>query len=173
MVASLCAAESRCKSIISSRVSSEVAQKSASAGASSANQGRVGPLSRPKTSPKYPSSTLATCLTRPSRLVPVGVSGRRASYSLSPSSFAQLGTPGAQVAVQNRLVIHGGDHTEHRPTPAVFTRRRRAAGCRSRRPGPGARGCPSVQLRCAGNCSSQGYWPRAVCEPPQSPVAPP
>jgi hypothetical protein len=38
-------------------------------------------------SPKYPSSTLARCLTNPSRLVPVGVSGRRMSYSESPSSF--------------------------------------------------------------------------------------
>jgi hypothetical protein len=35
----------------------------------------------------YASSTLATCLTSPSRLVPVGVSGRRMSYSESLSSF--------------------------------------------------------------------------------------
>jgi len=42
---------------------------------------------RPKQSPKYPNSTEARCLTRPSRLVPVAVSGRRTSYSESPSSF--------------------------------------------------------------------------------------
>src|SRR4051794_9288690 len=42
---------------------------------------------RPNVSPKYPSSTLATCLTSPNRFVPVGVSGRRMSYSESPSSF--------------------------------------------------------------------------------------
>lgn len=34
-----------------------------------------------------PSSTLATCLINPNRLVPVGVRGRRMSYSESPSSF--------------------------------------------------------------------------------------
>src|ERR1700683_868360 len=42
---------------------------------------------RPKTSPKYPISPQATCLSRPSRLVPVGTRGRRMSYSDRPSSF--------------------------------------------------------------------------------------
>jgi hypothetical protein len=37
-------------------------------------------------SPKYPASTPPKCLTSPSRLVPVGVNGRRMSYSESPSS---------------------------------------------------------------------------------------
>ena len=45
------------------------------------------PVGRPNTSPKYSNSTLARCLTSPSRLVPVGVTGRRTSYSDSPSSF--------------------------------------------------------------------------------------
>src|SRR5690606_30271011 len=40
-----------------------------------------------KTSPKYLASTVATCFTRPRRLVPVAVTGRRASWADSPSSF--------------------------------------------------------------------------------------
>ena len=73
--------------MICSRVSSAVAHMSAFGSASSAYQGSGSSDGRPKMSPKYPNSTLATCLTRPSRLVPVGVSGRRTSYSESPSSF--------------------------------------------------------------------------------------
>src|SRR5580698_10419291 len=60
---------------------------SAFGSASSPSQGSGSPDGRPKVSPKYPSSMLATCLTSPSRLVPVGVSGRRTSYSESPSSL--------------------------------------------------------------------------------------
>jgi hypothetical protein len=53
----------------------------------SSSQGSAPAKGRPKVSPKYPISTLARCLTRPSRLVPVGTSGRRTSYSDKPSSF--------------------------------------------------------------------------------------
>src|SRR5580692_11351267 len=54
---------------------------------SSASHGSGTPCGRPNTGPKYSSSMLAECLTSPRRLVPVGVSGRRMSYSPSPSSF--------------------------------------------------------------------------------------
>jgi hypothetical protein len=60
---------------------------SALGSAPSSSQGNGTPDGRPNTSPKYPSSMLATCLTTPSRLVPVGTMGRRMSYSDSPSSF--------------------------------------------------------------------------------------
>ena len=39
---------------------------------------------------KYSASTQDRCLTSPSRLVPVPVIGRRASYSDSPSSFQTM-----------------------------------------------------------------------------------
>src|SRR6266568_9121423 len=42
---------------------------------------------RPNDSPRYPYSSPAKCFTRPSRLVPVGVIGRRRSYSLRLSSL--------------------------------------------------------------------------------------
>jgi hypothetical protein len=48
---------------------------------SSCDQGSGSGNGRPKVSPKYPASTAATCLTSPSRFVPVGVIGRRMSYS--------------------------------------------------------------------------------------------
>src|SRR5579862_9038339 len=41
----------------------------------------------PKHSPRYRYSSPARCFTRPSRFVPVGVSGRRRSYSLRSSSL--------------------------------------------------------------------------------------
>src|ERR1700722_3629381 len=47
-------------------------------------------IARPKLSPKYRASTIDRCLTRPRRFVPVGVSGRRMSYSQSPSSFESI-----------------------------------------------------------------------------------
>ena len=42
---------------------------------------------RPTISPRYRASDSVRCFTRPSRLVPVLVSGRRTSYSDSPSSL--------------------------------------------------------------------------------------
>ena len=42
---------------------------------------------RPNDSPRYPYSRPARCLTKPSRLVPVAVIGRRRSYSLRSSSL--------------------------------------------------------------------------------------
>lgn len=41
----------------------------------------------PESLAEYQASTIDRCLTKPRRLVPVGVSGRRMSYSDSPSSF--------------------------------------------------------------------------------------
>ena len=69
------------------RGSCSVAHMSAFGAASSANHGSASGEGRPKQSPRYAASTLATCLTSPSRLVPVDVRGRRASYSDNPSSF--------------------------------------------------------------------------------------
>ena len=69
-----------------SRDSSVVAHMSALFGALVQPWQRSG-NGRLNVSPKYRASTLATCLTSPSRLVPVGTNGWRASYSDSPSSF--------------------------------------------------------------------------------------
>src|SRR3954463_1078417 len=52
----------------------------------SSSQGRVIGGVRPTHEPRYPSSIPTRCLTRPSRLVPDGTSGRRTSYSERPSS---------------------------------------------------------------------------------------
>lgn len=52
MVASVRSAAKWCSSTISARVSSGVAQKSASGSAPSSNQGRTRPEGRPKTSVK-------------------------------------------------------------------------------------------------------------------------
>src|SRR5215469_4288890 len=41
----------------------------------------------PNDSPRYPYSSPARCFTKPSRFVPVGVIGRRRSYSLRLSSL--------------------------------------------------------------------------------------
>ncbi len=90
MVASACAQARRYRATISSRDSSAVAHMSALGSASSSHHGSGSSDGRPKVSPKYPSSTLARCLTRPRRLVPVGVMGRRTSYSESPSSFHSI-----------------------------------------------------------------------------------
>jgi hypothetical protein len=50
--------------------------------------GRKRPAERtPERVAEVPGLDTAQCLTSPSRLVPVGVSGRRMSYSASPSSF--------------------------------------------------------------------------------------
>jgi hypothetical protein len=42
---------------------------------------------RPKVQPRYPICTPARCFTTPRMFVPVGVIGRRRSYSETPSSF--------------------------------------------------------------------------------------
>ena len=55
-------------------------------GSDSSNGGSSGD-GRPNVAPKYPDSTPARCLTTPSRVEPVGTSGRRTSYSDNPSSF--------------------------------------------------------------------------------------
>ncbi len=87
MMASECAQARRYRPVICSRDSPAVAHMSALGSASSSSHGSGSPNGRPKQSPKYPSSTLATCLISPSRLVPVGTIGRRMLYSESPSSF--------------------------------------------------------------------------------------
>src|SRR5215472_2435414 len=46
-------------------------------------------------SPRYPYSSPAKCFTKPSRLVPVGVIGRRRSYSFRPSSLDNKAAPPA------------------------------------------------------------------------------
>src|SRR5579875_974845 len=74
----------------SSRDSLAAAHMSPFEKASSSGQGSGSGNGRPNASPKYPRSTPARCLTIPSRLVPVGVIGRRTSYSLSPSSFHSI-----------------------------------------------------------------------------------
>src|ERR1700679_2063711 len=74
--------------MILARVASAVAHMLALSAASSSTQRGTGSGNgRPKISPKYQASEVVRCLTRPRRLVPVGVSGRRTSYSDSPSSF--------------------------------------------------------------------------------------
>src|SRR5215207_1722196 len=73
--------------MICSRDSAAVAHMSALGSASSSSHGSDSGNGRSNVAPRYPASTLATCLTSPSRLVPVGTSGRRTSYSDSPSSF--------------------------------------------------------------------------------------
>ena len=85
------------------------------------------PDGRPNTSPKYPSSTLARCLTRPSSLVPVAVSGRRMSYSDSPSSFHKHGLPGHLQVVKQVLLLRvrpAHDRLSLRPGAVRATRRR-------------------------------------------------
>src|SRR5664279_3114930 len=57
-----------------------------SASGSSCTNGS-GSVPRPKVSQNQPYSTLARCLTRPSRFVPDGVIGRRSWPSSRPSSF--------------------------------------------------------------------------------------
>ncbi len=85
MVASECAHTRWYSPVIWSRDSLVVAHMSELG--SSSDQGSGSSNGLPKVSPRYPDSTEATCLTSPSRLVPVGVIGRRMSYSPSPSSF--------------------------------------------------------------------------------------
>jgi hypothetical protein len=87
IVASECSHTRRWRPTISSRVSCSAAQNWASFAASSSHRGRGSGNGRPKTSPKYREPETAQCLTRPRRLVPVEVRGRRMSYSRSPSSF--------------------------------------------------------------------------------------
>ena len=87
IVASECAHTRWYNSTIWSRDSPVVAHMSAFGSASSSSQGSASSLGRPNVSPNYPSSTLATCLTNPSRFVPLGTIGRRMSYSERPSSF--------------------------------------------------------------------------------------
>src|SRR5918995_2930098 len=53
----------------------------------SAIHGMVSGAGRSNDSPREPYSTPVRCFTRPSRFVPVGVIGRRISYSLKPSNF--------------------------------------------------------------------------------------
>src|SRR4029434_1093305 len=77
----------RCTPPSCPRASSAVPHMSALGSPPSSSHGSGSGNGRPNVSPKYPASTLATCLTSPSRLVPVGTIGRRASYSESPSSF--------------------------------------------------------------------------------------
>src|SRR5829696_3985718 len=55
--------------------------------ASGVSSNGSGSVSRPKVSQNQPYSTAARCLTRPSRLVPLGVICRRRSSSPRPSSF--------------------------------------------------------------------------------------
>jgi DNA-binding MarR family transcriptional regulator/GNAT superfamily N-acetyltransferase len=90
IVASECAQARWYRPTISARDSSGVAHMSALGSAPSSSHGSRSPKGRPKVSPRYPNSTLARCLTRPSRLVPVGTIGRRTSYSDSPSSFQTM-----------------------------------------------------------------------------------
>lgn len=89
IVASEWAHTRRYRPTISSRVSSAVAQRSESGSASlPGTQGGSGPPNGLSyVSPRYTASAPVMCLTSPSRLVPVGVIGRRMSYSDSPSSF--------------------------------------------------------------------------------------
>ena len=58
--------------------------------APSSHQGRSSANGRSKVLPKYQASTMDRCFTNPSRLVPVGVTGRRTSYSDNPSSFQTI-----------------------------------------------------------------------------------
>src|SRR5215207_1092720 len=74
----------------SSRVSCSVAHRSVPRAPVASQRGRGSGNGRLKTSPKYLDSQIDRCLTRPSRLVPVEVSGRRRSYSPSPSSFQTI-----------------------------------------------------------------------------------
>ena len=53
----------------------------------SAIQDMVSGAGRPRDSPRYAYSSPARCFTRPSRFVPVGVIGRRRSYSPRSSSL--------------------------------------------------------------------------------------
>src|SRR5699024_3232906 len=88
MVCLPCARTRAKKSRIDAVDSSAVAHMSTLSGCSCATSQAGGSGNgRSNTSPKYSASPAATCLTRPSRLVPVGVSGRRRSYSPRPSSF--------------------------------------------------------------------------------------
>ena len=91
MVASACAKQRRANSRTSSRDSPSAANMStlSSSDCPAAAQGSCTSAGRSNVSPKYSSSTTAACLTSPSRLVPVGVRGRRASRSLRPSSFCR------------------------------------------------------------------------------------
>src|SRR5882757_10042477 len=76
--------------MISARVSCSVAHMSAQYARVSSHRGSGSGNGRPKTSPKYLDSESDWCLTRPRRLVPVVVRGRRMSYSESPSSFQSI-----------------------------------------------------------------------------------
>src|SRR5438874_431663 len=53
----------------------------------SSTHDNVSGAGRPNDAPRYPYSSPARCFTRPSRFVPVGVIGRRRSYSLRSSSL--------------------------------------------------------------------------------------
>src|SRR5215467_12268908 len=53
-------------------------------------QDMVSGAGRPNDSPRDEYSTPARCFTKPSRFVPVGVIGRRRSYSLKPSSLDNI-----------------------------------------------------------------------------------
>jgi hypothetical protein len=87
IVASAWSHTRRYRSTISARVSCSVAHMPAPRAESSSHRGTGSGNGRSKTSPKYLASEIDRCLIRPRRLVPVKVSGRRMSYSESPSSF--------------------------------------------------------------------------------------
>src|SRR6266536_4117508 len=90
MVASECAHAPRYRSMISSRVSCSVTHIEFCHTCSSSHGGKGSGYGRSKTSPRYRDSVCVRCLTRPRRLVPVAVRGRRMSYSDSPWSFHNI-----------------------------------------------------------------------------------
>ncbi len=67
---------------------------------------------RLNTTPKYPASSPARCLTSPRRFVPVGVKGRRRSYSDRRASFQVIASrPPATISLnvgqsENRQPVH-------------------------------------------------------------------
>ena len=87
MVASARSQARRQASTMSSRSSSGAAHSSPFGSAPPDNHDSDSSPARPNTSPKYRTCVEPLCLTRPSRFVPVGVSGLRMSYSPSPSNF--------------------------------------------------------------------------------------
>lgn len=90
IVASLCSHTRRYRSMTSARDSCSVAHMVARRSDSMSHRGNDSGKGRPKTKPKYLASQIAKCLIRPRRLVPVIVSGRRASYSESPSTLSSI-----------------------------------------------------------------------------------
>ena len=109
IVVSACARARSYTPKISCDGSSSVAHMSAfgSASSSSSHQ-KVSPSGRSKAHAKQPTSTLARCLTSPSRLVPVGVSGRRSVLTQARALPHHGLSSRPEVAVQHRLGIGCG-----------------------------------------------------------------